>query len=179
MSSRYALTHDDYDAMLPGAQEDGGPKRWTLERVDLRFTAAVSTLRRIPVSDARFLRDSLAAKWPDAPVQWIEYGSVEASARPPMPSTRAVTQMEEVLGWYCAYLAPAKLPPDLPLDAGQIIWGRATGFSWRRICLMRRARSRAETRGNDPRTVKHYHAHTLHWIAECLNRANVEVREPA
>ena len=173
--SRYTLTDDDYEAFLP---REEGPRRWTLERVDLRFTGAVSTLRRLPAADARILRRGVAAKWPDAPVHWLEYGSVEASARPPLPSTRSITLMEEVIGWYLRWLQPAALPPDLPMDAGAIVWSRATGFSWKKITFMRKAKPKSETRGNDPKRVKIYHGRTLHWLAECLNGANVEVRDP-
>lgn len=170
------LTYEDYEAMLP---REEGERRWTMSRVELRFNAACSTLRRIPAADARVMSQSLTARYPDAPVQWIEYGSVKASSRPPMPSARAISQLDQVLDWYCRWLGPSGRPPDLPMDVGQILWARAAGMSWKKITKLRSARSRSETLGNGPRAVKRYHAVALHWLAERLNLAGVEVRDPA
>jgi len=164
----------DFDGFLPRPKGGG----WDQELVSLRFQSAFITLRRLPAHDAKFALDKLRAVWPDVPRRWTEYGAVKVSARPPVPTARAITLMQEVLDWYVTHLTPENRPEAFPADIGAICWARAAGLKWKMIIAMRSTKPKSERRGNNRVSLAFYEKETYRWLAEVLNDLGVEPRMP-
>ncbi len=80
--------------------------------------------------------------------------------------------MDEVLEWTTACFAHDKLPFNLPADTIHVVWGRAFGFSWRKIMVARR---RWTTRPGSHETCRRVYQGGLKRLVEYLNERNERV----
>ena len=98
-----------------------GDKRWTASEVEAWLAEAAGTLQRLPEQRVGGYQQS----WPDFPLDPRDaYGWTETRMRPIPPSPAAIDRMEQTFPWL------KLLEPD---DA-KLVWDRASGMIWKRIC---------------------------------------------
>ena len=107
-------------AELPGGVEIS---YWTAEDVQARLARAAETLRALRVSGMR--PGGHRNTWPDV-VQdfWDAYGDNEKEPRRGTPSSRAIDEMDEVIGWLF-WLDDR--------NARIVVWGKAMGIKTGKI----------------------------------------------
>lgn len=135
------------------------PPIYDAEVVTLRLEDAGATLLALPSKGC--LPAGYRTAWPDIVVDAAEaYGYGEMAIRPPVPTARRVTQMDEAFGWL-------KLLPPARISHRRILLLRAlthpiTGrhrHTWRKIGAMF---------GWDYRAVQRWHAEAIGWIVTAL-----------
>ena len=152
--------HPPRTALPPHGAEHGAPHgaNWTPETVNARLEAAGRALLSLPDSgySTRLRTSSLEI----VRTTLESYGWQSARARPPMPGARAITEMDEALGWI------ARIPADRYV-LRRIVGGRALVspltdrhlFPWRRL---------AAVLGADHKAVQRWHAQGVGIIVASL-----------
>ncbi len=136
----------------PARDED----RWTAERVAERMAEAVDTLKRLPTPHVQ----GRVTLWPDFVRDGREaYGWDAARFRLAPAAPEAITRLDETLLWL----------RWLPRLSQRILWGRASGLSWRKI---------AAAAGKSPNTCRARYLAALHQIAICLNEGRPVATTP-
>lgn len=145
---------------LPGGAFRVPPEAiYDAEVVTLRLEDAGAALLALPSRGC--LPAGYRSNWPDVVVNAAEaYGYGQATVRPPAPTARRVTQMDEAFGWI------ALLPKDR-IAHRRILLLRAltspiTGrhrHTWRGV---------GEMFGWDYRAVQRWHAQGIGWIVQAL-----------
>lgn len=114
---------------------------WTRDTVRQRLAEAAHTLRRLPVP-----RNGRPAEyktsWPDVALDWLAYGWTPTLAPRIPPNPAEISRLDECLAW----ISPAILTRDQRL----IVWGRANGWTYRKLVALddaeRHGRGRQEHR---------------------------------
>jgi hypothetical protein len=96
-------------------------QHWTPARVEARLTDAADVLQRLP--DAR--AQGYFNTWPDFMRSFGDMvGQAPAPMRRPPPSPASIDEMDEALNWL----------RWLEADVTKIVWLRASGERWKKIC---------------------------------------------
>ena len=93
---------------------------WTPSLVEARLAEAASVLKRLPNDRRR----GYFSTWPEVIHSFADQVGQEPRPMRVLPSPQAISRMEETLTWTTCLE---------PID-GKIVWLRAFGERWKRIC---------------------------------------------